>query len=127
MCIRDRIVRGICAIKPVHNITIRSVVGQFLEHTRLFIFANAGRPKYFISSADWMERNIDKRIEVTCPINDKVIKKDLEKMFNLYWEDNVKSRVIDSNQKNKYFDNESEKRTNAQIEVYKYLKKRLKE
>ncbi|MFK8046153.1 MAG: polyphosphate kinase 1 [Crocinitomicaceae bacterium] len=120
------IIRGICAIKPVQNITIRSVVGRFLEHTRLFIFGNAGRPKYFISSADWMERNIDKRVEVTCPIKDKEIKKDLENMFHLYWEDNVKSRVIDSNQKNKYFDNESDKRINAQEEVYKYLKKRLK-
>ncbi|MFK8036979.1 MAG: polyphosphate kinase 1 [Crocinitomicaceae bacterium] len=120
------IVRGICAIKPVENITIRSIVGRFLEHTRLFIFANAGRPLYFISSADWMERNIDKRIEVTCPIKDKEIKKDLQKMFSLYWADNVKSRVIDANQKNKYYDNESDGRINAQQELYKYFKKKLK-
>ncbi|MDX1349073.1 MAG: polyphosphate kinase 1 [Putridiphycobacter sp.] len=120
------IVRGICAIKPTENITIRSIVGRFLEHTRVFIFANAGRPKYFISSADWMERNIDKRIEVTCPIKDKDIKNDLDVMFNLYWADNVKARVIDANQKNKYFKSEDDVLINAQDEVYKYLKKKLK-
>jgi polyphosphate kinase len=120
------IVRGICAIKPTENITIRSIVGRFLEHTRVFIFANAGRPKYFISSADWMERNIDKRIEVTCPIKDKDIKNDLDVMFNLYWADNVKARVIDANQKNKYFKSEDDVLINAQYEVYKYLKKKLK-
>ncbi len=120
------IVRGICAIKPTQNITIRSIVGRFLEHTRLFIFGNSGRPKYFISSADWMERNIDKRIEVTCPIRDKEVKKDLDKMFDLYWTDNVKSRIIDSNQKNKYFEDNTGISVNAQEEVYNYLKKKLK-
>lgn len=120
------IVRGICAIKPVENIDIKSVVSRFLEHTRLFIFGNAGRPLYFISSADWMERNIDKRVEVTCPIKDKEIKKDLLKMFNFYWEDNVKSRVIDANQKNKYYDNGKVNRVDAQQELYKYFGKKLK-
>ena len=120
------IVRGICAIKPTDNIVIRSIVGRFLEHTRLFIFGNSGRSKVFISSADWMERNIDKRIEVTCPIKDKGIKKDLENIFDIYWTDNVKARIIDSNQKNKYYQTESEGRIDSQEEVYKYLKKKLK-
>ena len=122
----ELVVRGICAIKPTNNISIRSVVGRFLEHTRLFIFGNGGRPKYFISSADWMERNIDKRIEVTCPIKAPHIQKDLDKMFDLYWSDNVKSRIIDSNQKNKYVESGPDKLISAQKEMYNYLKKKLK-
>ena len=120
------IVRGICAIKPADNITIRSIVGRFLEHTRVLIFANAGRSRVFISSADWMERNIDKRIEVTCPIKDKEIKKDLEKIFEFYWSDNVKARVVDAQQKNKYINSEHDNRVHAQEEVYKYFKMKLK-
>ncbi|MFD1552138.1 polyphosphate kinase 1 [Putridiphycobacter roseus] len=125
------IVRGICAVKPgvkglSENIEVRSVVGRFLEHTRLFIFSGGGSPKYFISSADWMERNIDKRIEVTCPILDKGIQKDLKEMFDTYWADNVKSRIIDVNQKNKYYSNDNPKKINAQMEVYQNFKKKLK-
>lgn len=125
------VVRGICALKPnvkglSENIEVRSIVGRFLEHTRLFIFGNAGSPSYFISSADWMERNIDRRIEVTCPIKDEDIQKDLDFMFNAYWLDNVKSRIIDENQKNKYISQNKSKEFNSQLEIYSYLKKQLK-
>ncbi len=125
------VVRGICALTPgvkglSENIEVRSIVGRFLEHTRLFIFSAGGHPKYFISSADWMERNIDKRIEVTCPILDKGIKKDLDEMFDVYWADNVKARIIDAHQKNKYYTDDNEQKINAQLVVYQNFKKKLK-
>jgi len=126
------IIRGICALVPgvkgmSENIEVRSIVGRFLEHTRLFIFSNGNRAKYFISSADWMERNIDRRIEVTCPINDKSIQKDLDFMFETYWNDNVKSRLIDQTQKNKYVSKNNEEKVNSQEEIYSYFKSQLKQ
>ena len=125
------IIRGICALVPnvkglSENIEVKSVVGRFLEHTRLFIFSGGGRTKYFISSADWMERNIDRRIEVTCPVHEKSIQKDLDFIFETYWKDNTKSRIIDRSQKNKYVSSNDD-RVNAQEEMYAYFKKKLKQ
>lgn len=93
------VIRGICGLIPgikgvSENITIRSVVGRYLEHSRIMIFANAGKPKYFISSADWMERNIDKRIEVTTPIIDKEIQKELSFIFETLMKDNQKQELL---------------------------------
>jgi len=124
------IVRGMCALKTgiknqSENIEVRSIVGRFLEHTRVFIFENGGDPIYFISSGDWMERNMDRRIEVATPIYDKDIQYDLKHIFNLQWKDNVKSRLVDEFQKNKYFKN-SKNECDSQIETYKYLKQKIK-
>lgn len=124
------IIRGMCALVPgvkgqSENIEIKSIVGRFLEHTRVFIFTNAGDEKYFISSGDWMARNIERRIEVATPIYDENIKKDLKHIFNLQWKDNVKSRIIDENQKNKYFKN-NKTDCNSQVEIYNYFKNKLK-
>ncbi|HIP36059.1 MAG TPA: polyphosphate kinase 1 [Crocinitomix sp.] len=125
------IIRGMCTLVPgikgqSENIEVRSIVGRFLEHTRLFIFANAEDEKYYISSADWMTRNIERRIEVAAPIFDESIQKDLKHLFNLQWKDNVKARIIDEYQKNKYFKNDKEP-FNSQIEIYKFFKHKLKE
>lgn len=122
-------VRGICALVPgvkgqSENIEVRSIVGRFLEHTRLFMFSNAGQEKYFISSADWMSRNLDRRIEVGTPIYDESIQSDLKHIFELQWKDNMKSRLIDANQKNKYYKSEDEP-LNSQLETYKYFQKKL--
>jgi len=124
------IIRGMCALVPgveglSENIEVRSIVGRFLEHTRLFIFANAGDEKYYISSADWMTRNIERRIEVATPIFDESIQKDIKHTFELQWKDNVKSRIIDQNQKNKYYKNDQPP-LNSQLEIYKYYKNKLK-
>ena len=124
------IIRGMCALVPgieglSENIEVRSIVGRFLEHTRLFIFANAGDEKYYISSADWMTRNIERRIEVATPIFDESIQKDIKHTFELQWQDNVKSRIIDRNQKNKYYKNDQPP-LNSQLEIYKYYKNKLK-
>lgn len=118
-------VRGICGIRPglknlSENIEAISILGRYLEHTRIMIFCNNDDPKYFIGSADWMERNLDRRIEVTCPIYDADIQKELRNIFDLQWSDNVKARVIDSNSKNEYRKTGKKQRTRAQQEFYKY-------
>jgi len=124
------IIRGMCALVPgikgqSENIEVKSIVGRFLEHTRIFIFENAGDEKYFISSADWMTRNIERRIEVATPIYDEDIQQDLKHIFNLQWNDNVKSRIIDEQQKNKYAKSDK-KDCNSQLETYAYFKQKLK-
>jgi polyphosphate kinase len=124
------VVRGMCALvvgvkNQSENIVVKSIVGRFLEHTRIFIFDNAGDEKYYISSGDWMARNLDRRIEVATPIYDEDIQKDLKHIFNLQWKDNVKSRIIDINQKNKYYKN-NEAVCDSQIETYNYFKQKLK-
>lgn len=126
------IIRGICALVPgvkgqSENIIIRSIVGRFLEHTRIFIFANAGEEKYFISSADWMGRNLDRRIEVACPVFDSEIQKDLKFMIEACLNDNTKSRIIDAQQKNHRYDGGDIVPYNAQIETYNYFLQKSKE
>ena len=101
------IVRGICCLVPgiegmSENIEVISIVDKFLEHPRLFIFANGGNPKFYISSADWMTRNILFRVEVGCPIYDKAIQQELIDTFEISWEDNVKARIINEAQDNTY-------------------------
>ena len=109
------------------NIVVRSVVGQYLEHTRIIVFNNGGNEKYFISSADWMTRNIDRRIEVTTPIYDPAIQADLKFMLDAYWNDNQKARAVDSLQKNKNVKSELKQKFNAQSEIYNYFKDKLAE
>src|SRR5690606_31937220 len=88
----DLIVRGICCLIPgvegmSENIRAISIVDKYLEHPRLFIFENGGSPKTFISSADWMTRNLDYRVEITCPVYDEDIKKELCDTFDICWND----------------------------------------
>ncbi|MBT8237750.1 MAG: polyphosphate kinase 1 [Croceitalea sp.] len=123
------IVRGICCLIPnvqgmSENIEAISVVDKFLEHPRLFIFANNGDPKYYISSADWMTRNLDFRVEVGCPIYDDDIKKELLDTFEISWKDNVKARVFSINQTNDYKRN-SKPKTRSQFAMYDYYKDKL--
>ena len=75
---------------------------RFLEHTRAFCFHNDGQPEYYISSADWMTRNLNRRVEVTVPIYDEKIKRQLRDHFEILWKDNTKSRIFDANQSNAY-------------------------
>ena len=101
------IVRGICCLVPgiegmSENIEVISIVDKFLEHPRLFIFGNGGNPKFYISSADWMTRNILFRVEVGFPIYDKAIQQELIDTFEISWEDNVKARIINEAQDNTY-------------------------
>ena len=121
------IVRGICCLIPgvknlSENIEAFSIVDRYLEHSRIYIFHNGGNKKYFISSADWMKRNLSRRIEVGFPIVNKNLIEMIEKIIQLHWNDNVKSRIIDAKQINKYRKSDGKKIMQSQNEIYKYLK-----
>lgn len=124
------IIRGICCLIPgvegmSENIEAISIVDKFLEHPRLFIFANGGEPEVFISSADWMTRNLDHRVEVGCPIYDEEIKQELIDTFEISWNDNVKARVFNEQQDNIYRKNDAP-RLRSQFAMYEYYVKKLK-
>lgn len=120
----EMIIRGICCLKPgvkgqSENITVISIVDRYLEHGRLLIFENNGKPSYFILSADFMERNIDYRIEVGVPIYCKTIQEDLSRVFDFQWKGSVKSRLITGDFKNQYRRTQLEL-FHAQVETYRY-------
>ena len=123
------IVRGICCLVPgvknlSENIEVISIVDKFLEHPRLFIFGNDGDPKVFISSADWMTRNISFRVEVGCPIYDNDIKRELIDTFRVSWDDNVKARIIDENNDNRYKPHTTPA-IRSQLAMYEYYQTRI--
>jgi polyphosphate kinase len=103
------------------------VVDRFLEHPRVMVFENGGDKKMFISSADWMTRNMDFRIEVGCPIYDPDLKNKILDILNLQFQDTLKARVIDKEQTNKYVKRGNRKNLRSQIETYHYLKAKEKE
>ena len=104
------------------NIKAIGIVDRFLEHTRFIIFCNGGNEKCYISSADLMTRNIEHRIEVTCPVFDKGIKNEMKEIFDIQWSDNVKARKIDATLSNNFV-KPGKKTINSQLEVYNYIKK----
>lgn len=123
------IIRGICCLVPgvkgmSENIEVISIVDKFLEHTRLLVFCNNDDPKVYISSADWMSRNIENRVEVTCPIYDADIKNELLHVFDISWNDNVKARLLSHTQENKYRRNDLPK-IRSQFAIYDYYAKKL--
>jgi polyphosphate kinase len=121
------IIRGMLSLVPgkknlSENIHAIGIVDRFLEHSRYMIFCNGGEDQIFISSADIMPRNLDHRIEVTCPIFDKNIKCEIRKIFDIQWEDNVKARLFDEAQTNKFI-SPGKNIIQSQIEVYSFIKK----
>jgi polyphosphate kinase len=120
------IIRGICCLKPGKEklsarIEAKSIVDKYLEHTRLMIFANGGDERYFIGSADWMSRNLDRRVEVCTPVFDPAIRKQLKDVFNIQWRDNVKAHSLKEETLNDYLrDGEAPRR--SQIELYNYFR-----
>lgn len=97
----ELIIRGVCALRPgvlgvSDNITVRSILDRFLEHSRIFWFRNGGDDALFISSADWMGRNLDRRIEIAFPVYDTKVKKRLREILKTYLADTVKTRVLES-------------------------------
>ena len=121
------IIRGACcaitkqkAFKK--NITAISIIDEYLEHARVFVFYNNGDPLVYISSADWMVRNLDHRVEVACPIYDPEIKAELIDILQIQLAENVKGRVLDNDQKNEYVERqENIPEVRAQIAIYGYL------
>ena len=117
------IVRGVCGLLPQvqglsENIEVISIVDRFLEHSRLYIFGNNGNPLYYISSADWMSRNLNNRVEVSCPIYQKDIQQQLWDTFHLAWNDRVKARIIDKDQQNAY--RSQQQGQSSQEAIYNY-------
>ena len=123
-------IRGICVLIPgvpgmSENIEAISIVDNYLEHSRVYIFANSGNPEVYISSADFMSRNLDGRVEVTCPILEADIKKELIDSFDVGWKGNVKARLHSENLDNKYRIRGNNPVFRAQLETYNYYKKML--
>ena len=121
------IVRGMCSLRPgieglSENIFITSIVDRFLEHPRVMIFNNGGDEELFISSADWMKRNLDLRIEVGAKVLDPELKARIKGIMQLQENDNRKARIIDADQKNVYVQaQEGEKQIRSQIDIHEYL------
>lgn len=124
------IIRGICCLVPgveglSDNIEIISIVDRFLEHARVFVFHNGGDERVFLSSADWMERNLSHRIETTFPVYDPDLKAEIIALLNLQLNDNVKARYIDPKHSNEYRRTDTDIPVRAQIETYFYFKRKL--
>jgi polyphosphate kinase len=124
----DLIVRGICRLKPnvkdlSDNINVYSIVGRFLEHSRAYLFNNNGNPVIYTGSADIMERNFDRRVEILYPIENKEIKQDIADILNVYLKDNVKTRVL-ANDGSYYRKFAGEESINAQEYLVAKVKKK---
>ena len=120
------VIRGICCMftenkKFKKKVKAISIIDEYLEHARVMIFHNDGKEKYFISSADWMVRNLDHRIEAACPIYDKNIQKELKDIMEIQLSDNVKARILDNELSNRYVQADGTKKVRSQIRIYNYL------
>lgn len=123
------IIRGICTLMPgikglSENIEVISIVDRFLEHSRVMYFYNGGDEKFYITSADWMVRNFDFRIETSCPIYDKEIQNDLRQLLQIQLNDNTKARLITSDRLNPYKTDKNEKEVRSQVDFYNFLKEK---
>lgn len=124
------IIRGICSLIPgvpgmSENIEAISIVDKFLEHSRVYVFGNNGDPEIYISSADFMTRNLDARVEVSCPIYDEDIKKEMLETFEIGLKANVKARLHSEKLDNKYRKQLDQKMFRAQHEMYNYYRDKL--
>jgi polyphosphate kinase len=120
------IVRGICSMltqnkKKIHNVHAVSIIDEYLEHARVIVFNNEGNEKVFLSSADWMQRNIDHRIEIACPITNKNLKQELIDILDVQLSDNTKARKLDNKQKNEYVITNSRKKIRSQVAIANYV------
>lgn len=122
------IIRGSCCAytqnksfkEPIKAI---SIIDEYLEHARVFVFHNEGAPKVYISSADWMVRNLDHRIEAACPVFDADIQKELIDILNIQLAENVKGRILDNEQRNTYVQRKKgEQQVRSQVAIYGYLR-----
>ena len=127
----ELVVRGNCSLVTgvpgiSENIHINGIIDRYLEHSRIFIFANGGEEKYYIGSADWMPRNLDNRIEVAAPVHDKEIQADLKQIVCYGFRDTEKGRIVDGTGENR----EKEREENSvlfrsQEELYNEYKNTL--
>jgi polyphosphate kinase len=122
------IVRGICCLIPgvkgqSENIEVRSIVDRYLEHNRVYSFENGGKPKVYISSADFMTRNIENRVEVAVPIYDLTLINEINEVFDIAWNDNVKSRNVNGVHHNQFIRNKKPS-IRSQWEIVEYYKRK---
>jgi len=121
------IIRGMCCLIPgvkgySENITAISIVDKYLEHSRVHVYCNGGNELVYLTSADFMTRNIDNRVEVGFPIYDEKLKKEIRDIINIQLEDNTKAREINIQNNNKYHKTHADGLVRAQIDIYNYLK-----
>lgn len=119
----DLVVRGICCLRPgvpgiSENIRVTSIVGRFLEHSRIYYFENGGEPKVYLASADWMQRNLDRRVEVAFIVEDEDIKKEVCEIMDITLADNVKARVMQSDGTYKRVDRRGKEPIHSQMLFY---------
>ncbi|GAA4333736.1 polyphosphate kinase 1 [Mucilaginibacter gynuensis] len=125
------IIRGMCCLVAgmkdySENISVISIVDKYLEHARVHIYCNGGKELIYLTSADFMSRNIDNRVEVGFPIYDEALRKEVRDMIDLQLLDNTKSREISATNSNKYHKTKSATPHRAQVEIYDYLKHKNK-
>lgn len=123
------LVRGICCLKTgipgvSENIHVRSIVGEFLEHSRIFCFHNAGSPELYMGSADWMPRNLDRRVEIVFPVEDEKIKEELLHILDLEFRDNVKAHILQPDGTYVKQDRRGKTPVNSQMEFVKEARER---
>jgi polyphosphate kinase len=121
------LVRGMCSLIPEleglsDNIRVISIVDRYLEHDRIYIFENGGDKQVYLSSADWMTRNIDYRIEVAAPLLDPRLKQRVLDIIELLFSDTVKARYIDKELSNRYVQRGNRRKVRAQLAIYDYIK-----
>ena len=119
----DLIVRGICCLRPgipgiSENISVRSIVGRFLEHSRIYYFQNGGEPLYYLASADWMPRNLNRRIETLFPVEDAGCQKRLHQILEFNIKDNIKARILNPDGTYSRIDRRGKEPFNSQEELY---------
>ena len=123
------IIRGMCCLVPgvkgfSENIEVISIVDKYLEHSRVYLFADAGKELMFLTSSDLMTRNLDHRVEVGFPIFDKELKQEIRDMINIQLHDNTKSREINSLNNNRYHKTDDKIKVRSQFDIYTYLKQK---
>ncbi|CUU24889.1 polyphosphate kinase 1 [Duffyella gerundensis] len=121
------LVRGMCSLIPdlegiSENIRVISIVDRYLEHDRVYIFENGGDKKVFLSSADWMTRNIDHRIEVAVAILDPVLKQRIQDIIAILFSDTVKARIVDKELSNRHVQRGNRRKVRSQLAIYDYIK-----
>jgi polyphosphate kinase len=121
------IIRGMCCLIPgvkgySENIEVISIVDKYLEHSRVHIYGNGGNELMYLTSADFMTRNIDNRVEVGFPIYDETLRKEVRDIIDIQLRDNTKAREISGDATNKYHKTKADTLTRAQIDIYTYLK-----
>ncbi|MEN0050859.1 MAG: polyphosphate kinase 1 [Bacteroidota bacterium] len=126
------IIRGICSLIPQlkgwsENIEAISIVDRFLEHARVFIFHNQGKDDVYMSSADWMVRNLSYRIEATFPIYNESLKQEVLEYINIQLNDNMKARILDKDQANKYIKLGDDISMRSQVETYYHIKRKIEQ